>query len=249
MNVITPPQYAKYLAREAKYQRTGGKANIELPYFIFAGHEKELSSLPIIGVHNCRHAIAAIRFAVTVAEHYFDLKLNDTFERLIKPYRVKKDPVVASVTDDGKIELIGDDLTPTDNMTPNDTSRENCIQFSENKHQFNYGQEANTSASRFFYCAKASPSERRMNGANNNHPTCKPLKLMEYLVKLILPPNGVVLDPFAGSGTTGIAAKNLGVDYILIELNPDYVAIAKQRLGINTPKPSTNSNSQQPSLW
>lgn len=49
------------------------------------------------------------------------------------------------------------------------------------------------SAARFFYCAKSSRKER---GESNNHPTVKPLKLMEYLVKLITPPNGIVLDPF-----------------------------------------------------
>lgn len=64
----------------------------------------------------------------------------------------------------------------------------------------------------------------------NTHPTVKPIKLMEYLVKLITPPNGVVLDPFAGSGTTLIAAKTQGFNYIGIELTPEYVEIAEARL-------------------
>ncbi len=82
-------------------------------------------------------------------------------------------------------------------------------------------------ASRFFYCAKASKKER---GEGNNHPTVKPVKLMEYLITLITPPNGIVLDPFLGSGTTAVAALNLGKQYIGIELNPEYIEIAKRRL-------------------
>jgi len=82
-------------------------------------------------------------------------------------------------------------------------------------------------ASRFFYCAKASPSER---GEGNNHPTVKPLSLMKYLCKLITPPGGLVLDPFSGSGSTLIAAKQEGFNYLGIELNPEYVEIAKARI-------------------
>jgi len=82
-------------------------------------------------------------------------------------------------------------------------------------------------ASRFFYCAKASKSER---GKDNNHPTVKPLKLMHHLVTLITPPNGKVLDPFAGSGTTGIACQRYGFDFVGIEKEKRYVRIAKKRL-------------------
>lgn len=82
-------------------------------------------------------------------------------------------------------------------------------------------------ASRFFYCSKASKKER---GDGNVHPTVKPLKLMEYLVTLVTPPNGVVLDPFAGSGTTGIAAKNKGFGFVGIEQNDDYCEIARRRI-------------------
>lgn len=70
----------------------------------------------------------------------------------------------------------------------------------------------------------------------NHHPTVKPIKLMEYLCRLITPPNGVILDPFMGSGTTGIAAKNLGFDFIGIELNEEYIEIAKRRIG-SDPEP------------
>lgn len=83
------------------------------------------------------------------------------------------------------------------------------------------------SAARFFYCAKASPKER---GPGNNHPTVKPLKLVEYLVTLASREGSLVLDPFAGSGTTAIACQRLGRNYIGIEKNPDYCQIAKNRL-------------------
>jgi len=83
------------------------------------------------------------------------------------------------------------------------------------------------SAARFFYCAKASKSER--NGGNN-HPTVKPIKLMQYLVRLVTPKDGTVLDPFMGSGTTGIACRKEGFDFIGIELDEDYCNIAKARI-------------------
>ena len=87
------------------------------------------------------------------------------------------------------------------------------------------------SISRFFYCAKASKNER---GEGNNHPTVKPTKLIEYLVTLITPPNGIVLDPFMGSGTTAIAALSTGRSFIGIELNEGYVEIARRRVASHT---------------
>ncbi len=85
-------------------------------------------------------------------------------------------------------------------------------------------------ASRFFYCAKASKQERNVGAEDNTHPTVKPIKLMEYLVKLITPPNGTVLDPFMGSGSTGCACVNLGFDFYGIELEESSYDIAKARI-------------------
>lgn len=114
-------------------------------------------------------------------------------------------------------------------------------------------------ASRFFYCAKASKSERnagcegletkqvyRMGHGNNepdpktqsfitqmknHHPTVKPIKLMQYLCTLTrTPTGGTVLDPFLGSGTTGIACVNTDRDFIGIEKEPEYMEIAKRRI-------------------
>jgi len=65
----------------------------------------------------------------------------------------------------------------------------------------------------------------------NNHPTVKPVPLMEWLIKLVTQPGGIVLDPFAGSGSTLVAAKKNGFNYVGIELNEEYVEIARKRLG------------------
>jgi site-specific DNA-methyltransferase (adenine-specific) len=83
------------------------------------------------------------------------------------------------------------------------------------------------SAARFFYCAKASRSER---GQGNTHPTVKPLALMQWLTKLGCPPGGLVLDPFAGSGTSGVAALQTGRRFLGIELDPTYFALAEKRV-------------------
>lgn len=82
-------------------------------------------------------------------------------------------------------------------------------------------------ASRFFYCAKASRSDR---GENNKHPTVKSTRLMSYLVRLVTPPNGTVLDPFAGSGSTGVAALAEGMTFVGIEQDATYVETANARL-------------------
>jgi site-specific DNA-methyltransferase (adenine-specific) len=115
------------------------------------------------------------------------------------------------------------------------------------------------SAARFFYCAKASRSERnagldhlepqrhsdrpsddkpggdnprnRTNTPQTNfHPTVKPLALIRYLIMLITPPNGTVLDPFLGSGTTAVAATQLGFSWVGCELTADYWPIIEARV-------------------
>ena len=70
----------------------------------------------------------------------------------------------------------------------------------------------------------------RTPNVGNNHPTVKPIELMKYLIKLITPPGGTVLDPFNGSGSTGCAAVELGHPYIGCELDPKYVDIARKRI-------------------
>jgi DNA modification methylase len=75
------------------------------------------------------------------------------------------------------------------------------------------------SAARFFYSAKASKADR----AGSKHPTVKPVSLMQWLCRLVTPPGGVVLDPFAGSGTTGAAAVLEGFRVVLCEREAEYV--------------------------
>jgi site-specific DNA-methyltransferase (adenine-specific) len=66
--------------------------------------------------------------------------------------------------------------------------------------------------------------------SKNHHPTVKPIALMRYLCRLVTPPGGVVLDPFAGSGTTGCAATLEGFGFVGIEREAEYVEIARQRI-------------------
>ena len=81
-------------------------------------------------------------------------------------------------------------------------------------------------SARFFYCAKASKADR----GENHHPTVKPTDLMRYLCRLVTPPNGIVLDPFNGSGSTGCAAVLEGFQYIGIEREAEYIAISEKRI-------------------
>jgi site-specific DNA-methyltransferase (adenine-specific) len=115
------------------------------------------------------------------------------------------------------------------------------------------------SAARFFYCAKASRSERNagldcdveyehsgprghtLNGdgsprpRSNHHPTVKPVALMQWLCRLVTPPAGIILDPFMGSGSTGVAADREGFSFIGFDLSPEYVKIARRRIAADCP--------------
>ena len=94
------------------------------------------------------------------------------------------------------------------------------------------GYQDSGSAARFFYCAKADAGDR---GHGNNHPTVKPADLMRYLCRLVTPPGGTVLDPFAGSGSTLLAADREGFHAIGIELSAEYAAIARRRITGDAP--------------
>lgn len=82
-------------------------------------------------------------------------------------------------------------------------------------------------AARFFYCAKASKSDR---DELNHHPTVKPTALMRWLVRLVTPPGGLVFDPFCGSGSTGKAATLEGFRFVGIEREAEYAEIAEARI-------------------
>ena len=173
----------------------------------------------------------------------------------------------ANVIHDGSDEVLAGfpNTAPSRKGKPRGTAKKGLFANSE----FNkVGTEHNDSgsAARFFYCAKASKSERnagleglpecdigiyaqdewsRKNMGNapkprqNFHPTVKPLALMRYLVKLVTPPNGTVLDPFLGSGSTAVAAILEGFEWIGCEMTEDYFSIIEARVewALNQPKP------------
>ncbi|MFM0500345.1 DNA-methyltransferase [Paraburkholderia caffeinilytica] len=87
--------------------------------------------------------------------------------------------------------------------------------------------EQQESWSRYFYCPKASAADR---GAGNDHPTVKPVELMRWLCTLVTPAGGTVLDPFCGSGSTGVACARENMQFIGIELSAHYADIARTRL-------------------
>jgi site-specific DNA-methyltransferase (adenine-specific) len=175
----------------------------------------------------------------------------------------------ANLIHDGSDEVVG--LFPNTKSTPRTPTNGGTGGVGVNTN-FQRGNETSEyadsgSASRFFYCAKASKRERNigcediedkavistsnggrenvkmtvggasLKGENkvpeptkNNHPTVKPIALMEYLVKLVSREGQVVLDPFMGSGTTGMACKKLNREFIGIEMMPEYMEIAKARI-------------------
>jgi site-specific DNA-methyltransferase (adenine-specific) len=149
---------------------------------------------------------------------------------------LKKESVVrsegrwpANLIHDGSEEVINlfpevktGDLKPYKRTTKSNIYERN---FNENSTYISKG--SNGSAARFFYCAKASNSDR---GKGNNHPTVKPIDLMRYLIRLVCPVGSVVLDPFMGSGTTGKAALEEGMEFIGIEQSAEYMDISKKRL-------------------
>jgi len=148
------------------------------------------------------------------------------------------------ILDEEAGKLMPDDENDYDDGSKQQTLSGNIIDKAENK-----------SASRFFYCAKASKSERnlgcdeledikggsyqfRQDGSldgsipikKNNHPTVKPIKLIQYLVRLVTPKGGIVLDPFLGSGTTAIVCIKLNRKFIGIEKEEEYIKIAEARI-------------------
>jgi site-specific DNA-methyltransferase (adenine-specific) len=87
-------------------------------------------------------------------------------------------------------------------------------------------------ASRFFYCPKASTAERNagLGDEQNPHPTVKPIALMRWLCRLVTPPGGLVLDPFCGSGSTGVAAVLEGFRFLGLEQDAEAVRVARLRI-------------------
>jgi len=104
------------------------------------------------------------------------------------------------------------------------------------------------SAARFFYTAKAGGDRDRPHGKRGAvHPTVKPLDLMRYLVRLVCPKEGTVLDPFMGSGSTGCAAIAEGMHFVGIEQSVEYadIAVGRLRLALHSaPEPAAGPNGE-----
>lgn len=144
----------------------------------------------------------------------------------------------ANVIHDGSEEVV--ELFPQksggskrDEMTPTTHDGPAKFGYSPDRHQFSIGDDG--SAARFFYCAKTSKDERTHKGkVENKHPTVKPIALMEYLCRLTsTPTGGLVLDPFCGSGSTGIAALRMGRKFIGIEKDPESYQLARKRMELD----------------
>ena len=110
--------------------------------------------------------------------------------------------------------------------------------FNGDKPKSNSNYNDSGSASRFFYCAKASKKDRDsgMGCDKNTHPTVKPCQLMQYLVRLVTPKGGTVLDPFMGSGSTGKACmyenkeRSANYYFIGVDLSDEYLFISDKRI-------------------
>jgi len=143
----------------------------------------------------------------------------------------------ANLIHDGSDEVVG--LFPESNSArangnPNNPKRganHAPTSYGQGNDQETHDYRDTGSAARFFYCAKTSKRER---GEGNNHPTVKPLALMRYLCRLVTPLGGIILDPFMGSGTTGIAAIEEGFDFIGIEKEQAYYEISQRRIAAMT---------------
>ena len=142
-----------------------------------------------------------------------------------------------------------------------------------------FGGDEATGAARFFYCAKASKADKeagledmpeveagvgddrpsgqsmqRLDGretrkVRNTHPTVKPTKLMQYLIRMVTPPGGTCLDPFMGSGSTGVAALQNGFDFVGIEKEQEYFNIAQKRVSAAKEAPPEKKVDELPGLF
>ena len=151
----------------------------------------------------------------------------------------KKGRYPANVIHDGSKEVTGlfPNTPPSQGSVRNNKPSKNIAMSGDNLGHKGYGHDDNGgSAARFFYCPKTSKAEREESVAqneqdrNNTHPTVKPIELMRYLCRLITPKGGTVLDPFMGSGSTGLAAKTECMEFIGIEREQEYFDIATDRI-------------------
>jgi site-specific DNA-methyltransferase (adenine-specific) len=147
----------------------------------------------------------------------------------------------ANVLHDGSSEVLAEfpaapgqqgALTGTE---PSSKMGANCYGKLDRRYAYRPRVDGGRSAARFFYCAKASRKDRNEGlpqGQKNTHPTVKPTKLMRWLCRLVTPSGGTLLDPFAGSGSTGKACRLEGFGFVGIERDAGSGKIARARLGL-----------------
>lgn len=135
----------------------------------------------------------------------------------------------ANVVHDGSPEVVArfpdTASTPPGNIRPTPSTANTYSEFSKRSL---VGHTDSGSAARFFYSSKADADDR----LGSKHPTVKPVDLMQWLCRLVTPPGGTVLDPFAGTGTTGEAAWREGFSAVLIEREEAYQADIRRRMGL-----------------
>ncbi len=147
-------------------------------------------------------------------------------QKTVTPTYKKSGRFPANIIHDGSDEVLAGFPDTTSGKLLTHHKRNNSKSwFTGDEIKGSYGDSG--SAARYFYCAKASKTER---SEGNNHPTVKPLVLIQYLLKLASKENYVVLDPFLGSGTTAVACIQNNRNYIGFEIDEGYFSIAKQRI-------------------
>jgi DNA modification methylase len=214
---LKPAHEPIVMARKPAKGSGAGALNIDACRIAYASEADRLEALP--GSMNHAHAGFGSSFAIKDRRHILPADAQNARGRW-----------PANVIHDGSDEVMEafaafGELRARGNVTP--TKRSTNFWGGESRYSGpTFGGDTGT-ASRFFYCAKANRNER----CGSKHPTIKPLALMRYLCRLVTPPGGVVLDPFAGTGTTGEAAALEGMRAVLIENEPEYVADIVKRLG------------------
>jgi len=156
-----------------------------------------------------------------------------TFERedMVTPERVGRWPANVILDDSEEVRNSFPDtksgrLLPTHNVKESENGSMSGKNYA-GRVKFEFGGDSG-SAARFFYQAKANKTDR----AGSKHPTVKPVDLMQWLIRLVTPKNSIVLDPFAGTGTTAEAAFREGVRSVLIEREIEYQADIRRRMGL-----------------
>jgi site-specific DNA-methyltransferase (adenine-specific) len=148
--------------------------------------------------------------------------------------RTKFDPTLgrwpANLAHDGSDEVLKGfpETGPSSGRPRNNGEFKSAAKGRDYPHVTHGHDDAGGSVARYFYCAKASKRDR----AGSRHPCVKPIALMRWLVRLVTPPNGTCLDPFAGTGTTGAAAHAEGFRAIMIEREPEYQADIRRRFAV-----------------